>query len=106
MLFKFALIGLAFTIGDVLMKNWANQNYSFAGAGLATFVTALFIYSAGFVYYGLQLRASNFSIATLLPIIINILFVLLLTAFYYQEALSFKQWIGALLGITAVVLLH
>lgn len=88
------------------MKVWSNQNYSFAGSGLFTFVAALFIYGAGFVYYGLQLRTSNFGVATLLPIVINILLVLLLTVFFYHEPLSSKQWVGALLGIAAVILLH
>ncbi len=106
MFIKFLIVGIAFTIGDVLMKIWSNQNYSFASTGLLTFLTALFIYGAGFVYYGLQLKTNNFGVATLLPIVINILLVLLLTVFYYHEPLSSKQWIGAFLGIAAVILLH
>lgn len=106
MFVKFLLVGIAFTVGDVLMKVWSNQNYSFVGTGLLTFLVALLIYGAGFVYYGLQLRTSNFGVATLLPIVINILLVLMLTVFYYHEPLSTKQWVGALLGTAAVVLLH
>jgi drug/metabolite transporter (DMT)-like permease len=106
MLLKFVLIGIGMVFGDVLMKNWANQLYSMQGSGLLYLVGALFIYSVSLTYYGLQLRSTNFSIATILPIIINILIVLLITIFYYHEPLSSKQWLGVFLGFCAVILLR
>lgn len=106
MIIKFIIIGLAFTLGDVLMKAWSNQQYVLSGIGLAAFIAALASYIGGFIYYGLQLRTTNFGIATLLPIVINILAVFMLTIFYYHEPVSLKQSLGALLGLAAIILLH
>lgn len=106
MLIKFILIGIGMVIGDVFMKIWSNQQYSLNGLGLVYVTSALIVYSASLTYYGLQLRTTNFSIATILPIVINILIVLLITFFYYHEPLSIKQWIGVLLGFCAVILLR
>lgn len=92
-------------LGDVFMKSWANQQYSLQNSGLLFLLGALVTYSASLTYYGLQLRSTNFSIATILPIVINILIVLLLTISYYHEPLSTKQLIGGFLGFCAVVLL-
>jgi hypothetical protein len=81
MLIKFILIGIGMVFGDVLMKNWANQLYSLHGSGLLYLVCALLSYSVSLTYYGLQLRSTNFSIATILPIVINLLVILLITIF-------------------------
>lgn len=106
MLVKFIFIGLAYTLGDVFMKTWSNHQYTLSGLGLVVFIASMLSYMTGFVYYGLQLRTNNFGIATLLPIVINVLIILLLTIFYYQEPLSLKQCIGALLGVVAIILLR
>ncbi len=106
MLIKFILIGIGMALGGVFMKNWANQQYSLQGIGLLFLSSALLSYSASLTYYGLQLRSTNFSIATILPIVINILIVLLITISYYHEPLSIKQWTGVLLGFCAIALLH
>ncbi len=106
MLIKFIFIGLAYTLGDVFMKTWSNHQYALSGIGLVIFIASIVSYTTGFIYYGLQLRTTNFGVATLLPIVINVLIILLLTVFYYHEPLSLKQWTGALLGVAAIVLLH
>lgn len=106
MLFKFFLIGLGYTVGDVLMKLWSQQSYSLSGVSLVTFIAALMTYSAAFIYFGLQLRTTNFTIALLLPIVINVILIFLLTVFYYHEPFSLKQSLGVILGLVAVVLLH
>lgn len=106
MVIKFILIGFGMALGDVLMKSWANNQYSLQGNSLLFLGGAILTYAASLTYYGLQLRVTNFSVATILPIIINVLIILLITIFYYHEPLSFKQWVGALLGMCAVVLLN
>lgn len=106
MLAKFILIGIGMVMGDVFMKNWSNHFYDLRGVGLVYLISALLFYSASLTYYGLQLRSTNFGIATILPIVINILIVLLITIFYYQEPLSIKQWLGVFLGFCAIFLLR
>jgi drug/metabolite transporter (DMT)-like permease len=106
MLIKFVLIGIGMVLGDIFMKNWSNYSYDLRGVGLIYLIVALLFYSVSLTYYGLQLRSTNFSIATILPIVINILIVLLITVFYYHEPLSAKQWLGVLLGFCAILLLR
>lgn len=106
MLIKFVIIGIGMVLGDILMKNWSNHSYELRGVSLIYLISALLFYSASLTYYGLQLRSTNFGIATILPIVINILIVLLITVFYYHEPLSTKQWVGVFLGFFAIFLLR
>ncbi len=106
MLIKFIFIGIGMVLGDLLMKNWSNHLYELRGVGLTYFLAALLMYSVSLTYYGLQLRSTNFSVATILPIIINIVIVLLITLFYYHEPLTIKQWAGVFLGVCAIFLLR
>ncbi len=88
------------------MKSWANYQYSLQGVGLVIFLSAVGAYVTSLTYYGLQLRITNFSVATILPIVTNALVILMITLFYYHQPLSIKQWLGAFLGMCAVVLLR
>ncbi len=106
MLFKFILIGLGLTIGDNFMKLWARQNYSFTDSGLYFYALAILFYVSSLTYYGLQLRTTNFGVATILPILINILLVLALTFFYYHEPLTPSQMTGAVLALAAIFFLR
>lgn len=106
MLLNFILIGLGMVLGDVFMKSWSNQNFSLHGWPIFLYIFALCSYIASLTFYGLQLRVNNFSIATTLPIIINVLVVAILTVVYYKEPLSLKAGIGILLAITSIIFLY
>lgn len=93
-------------MGDFFMKLWSNHGYALRGTALFFYVSAVFVYVASLTYYGKQLQSTNFSIATTLPIIINILFVALITAFYYKEPLSINALIGTALALAAVLFFY
>ncbi len=106
MIIKFIIIGFGMVVGDFFMKLWSNQGYLLRGTALLFYISAVLIYIASLTYYGKQLHNTNFSIATTLPIIINILFVALITIFYYKEPLSINALIGTVLSLVAVLFFY
>ena len=102
MIFKFILIGLGMVMGDLLMKTWSNHDYSLRGISLVIYVAALCSYTTSLTYYGKQLQETNFSIATTLPIIINIIVVALITVFFYKEPFSLYAIIGTSLALLSI----
>lgn len=104
MIWKLILVGIGLVAGDLLMKNWIIGGASFKNLSLAIYLSALIVYSGSLTLYAYQLRTMNFGIATIVPILVNIIVVALISFFYYKEALSIYQSIGILLAVVAVVL--
>lgn len=105
MIFKFVLIGFGMVVGDVLMKSWAEKGYVFSGGSLFVYILAISVYAVSLTYYGKQLHNTNFSVATTLPICINIVTVALLTYFYYKDTLSLYAITGTLFAFVAIIFL-
>ena len=106
LLIKFILIGIGLTIADNFMKLWARQNFSFSDSGIYFYSLAVFFYISSLTYYALQLRTTNFGVATILPVLVNVLLVLALTFFYYHEPLTLSQLTGAALALGAIFFLR
>jgi uncharacterized protein (DUF486 family) len=106
MILKFILIGLGMVLGDLLMKTWSNYNYSLQGLSLIIYLSALLTYGTALTYYGHQLQTTNFSIATTLPIILNIIIIAALTIFYYKEPLSLNALLGTALALLSIVFFY
>lgn len=104
MLWKLMLVGLGLVTGDLLMKNWIISGASFRNLSLVVYLSALVVYSGSLTVYAYQLRTINFGIATIVPILVNIVIVALISFLYYKEALSVYQGIGLLLAVGAIVL--
>ena len=104
MLWKLLLVGLGLTSGDVLMKQWMLGGASFKNASLLVYLSALVVYGASLTLYSYQLRTMNFGVATITPILTNIVAVSLLSFFYYKESLSFYQGAGVLLALLSIIL--
>lgn len=104
MLWKLIVVGLGLVAGDLLMKNWIISGASFKNLSLGVYISALVIYGGSLTLYAYQLRTMNFGIATIVPILVNIIVVALISFFYYKEALSVYQSIGILLAIGAIFL--
>ncbi|MBI5798818.1 MAG: hypothetical protein HZB10_02715 [Candidatus Yonathbacteria bacterium] len=104
MIWKLILVGLGLVTGDLLMKNWIIGGASFKNWSLAIYLLALVFYGGSLTAYAYQLRTMNFGIATIVPILVNVVVVALISFFYYKEALSLYQSIGILLAVVAVIL--
>ena len=106
MILNFVIIGFGIVVGDILMKHWSDHGYALNGTSLIFYISAILAYVASLTYYGKQLHLTNFSIATTLPIIINILIVSLVTVFYYKETLSHNAIIGTALALSSVLFFY
>lgn len=90
--------------GNLLMKNWIISGASFKNLSLVVYLSALVIYGGSLTAYAYQLRTMNFGIATIVPVLVNVVVVALISFFYYKEVLSVYQSIGILFAIVAIVL--
>lgn len=104
MMWKLIVVGIGLVAGDLLMKNWSISGASFRDLSVLFYILGVVAYGASFTLYAYQLRTMNFGIATIVPILINIVVVALISFFYYKEALSFSQSIGIFLAVAAVIL--
>lgn len=104
MLWKLILIGLGMVLGDILMKNWIISGAMFRNSSLIFFIFALLVYGISLTGYAYQLRTMNFGIATITPILVNIVTIALISFFYYKEMLSMYKIFGMLFAFTAVLL--
>jgi multidrug transporter EmrE-like cation transporter len=77
--------GILFTIGDVLFKKWAIEDkYIFYGAGMA-------LYILGTIAFAYTLREKNLAIASTILDTTNMVFLVLISYFYFQEKLTMTQ---------------
>lgn len=104
MMWKLILVGLGLVVGDLLMKNWIISGSSFKNLSLIVYLSALVVYSVSLTTYAYQLRTMNFGIATIVPVLVNVIVVAIISFFYYKEAVSIYQSIGILFAVVAIVL--
>jgi multidrug transporter EmrE-like cation transporter len=104
MLWKLIVVGLGLTTGDVFMKQWMLSGASFKNTSFFLYLIALVVYGTSLTLYAYQLRSINFGIATITPVLTNIVAVSLLSFFYYKDGLSFYQGVGIALALISIVL--
>lgn len=101
----FIIIGLGLALGDVIMKYWIVSGAHYSGIGLMFYVLALGVYSMSLTLFAYQLRTTPFSIATILPILINIVAVFLLSQLFYHKSITGRQFIGVAMALVAIFFL-
>ncbi len=92
--------GLILTIGDIVFKKWAITG------NWPTFFFGLFIWTIGLVFLAFSFKYKNIAIASLIFSLSNVILLTLISYFYFNESITTLQFIGIILGITAVVLLE
>ena len=101
----FLLIGVGLSLGDMIMNHWADGGSRFVGSWLFLYVLALVVYCASLTLYAYQLKTTQLSIATIIPILINVAIVFTYSTFYLQEKVNTYQLIGVSLALVAIVFL-
>lgn len=86
------------------MKQWMLGGASFKNTSLLMYLSALVVYGTSLTLYAYQLRTMNFGVATITPVLTNIVSVSLLSFFYYRGGLSFYQSIGTALALVSILL--
>lgn len=92
--------GTILTVGDIIMKEWTIHNNSWY------FFVGLFVYMIGLTFLAHSYRYENIAIASIIFVIVNIVTLLGVSAFYFKETLSPFQLIAIVFGISAVVMLE
>lgn len=96
LLFLGALID---TVGDLLMKQWAETNSrAFYGAGMACYIVGL-----SFLAYSFTQK--NIVVASAIFVVMNLLLLTVASWIFYGEMINKKELIGIALGISAVLFL-
>lgn len=101
----FLLIGIGLSLGDVLMNHWADNDSRFSGQPLFVYLLALLIYCASLTLYAYQLKTTQLSIATIIPVLVNVAIVFTVSTFYLHEKINTFQLIGISLALVAIVFL-
>ena len=88
----FLLIGgVLLTLGDIALKKWAvTDKYSFYNLGLL-------LYLVGVIFFSFTLREKNLAIANTILVTVNIVSLVAVSYFYFQEKLSIIQLGGIVL---------
>lgn len=104
MLWKLILVGFGMVVGDVFMKQWMLTGASYKVPFVVLYLAALSSYGVSLTVYAYQLRTMHFGIATITPILVNIITISLISYFFYKEGLTLSQGTGILLAIVALIL--
>jgi len=92
--------GIVLTVGDLVMKKWVGNSSPFLyGLGLA-------IYLIGMVFLSQSFKFKNIAVASLMLVLFNIVTLLIVSWFFYQEKLSLLQMIGIAFGLISIVILE
>lgn len=101
----FILIGIGLSLGDVLMNHWADNGSRFSGQLIFVYLLALVIYCATLTLYAYQLKTTQLSIATIIPVLINVAIVFTVSTFFLHEKINTYQLVGISLALVAIVFL-
>ncbi|MCR4286272.1 MAG: EamA family transporter [Candidatus Kaiserbacteria bacterium] len=101
----FLLIGIGLALGDVFMNHWADNGSRFSGQLFFVYLLALVIYCASLTLYAYQLKTTQLSIATVIPLLINVALVFTVSTFFLHEKINTYQLIGISLALVAIVFL-
>lgn len=92
--------GIVLTVGDLVMKKWVGNSSPFLyGLGLT-------IYLIGMVFLSQSFKFKNIAVASLMLVLFNIVTLLVVSWFFYQEKLSLLQMIGIAFGLISIVILE
>ncbi|MDO8565735.1 MAG: hypothetical protein Q7S04_00935 [Candidatus Moranbacteria bacterium] len=93
-------VGAVLTGGDFAMKAWSNGQTS----QISWYVFAILLYVVGLSAYGYILRSADFAAASYSILLFNMIFVALAGYLYFDDALSYYELAGIVLGITSVAM--
>ncbi|MBP9812299.1 hypothetical protein KBC86_02875, partial [Candidatus Gracilibacteria bacterium] len=85
--------GILFTIGDIFLKKWAQDDrYLFYGIGFV-------FYIVGIVLFSLTLKGKNLGVANTILVTSNIVLLALVSYFYFHEKLNPLQVVRLIFSI-------
>lgn len=92
--------GIAYTLGDIVLKKWAVTNDKLF------YAIGMIFYMSGMVILANSFKTVNIASASAMITIFNVIILAVISTFYYNEPLSMRQYIGIALAIGSIMLLE
>ncbi len=92
--------GILLTIGDIVMKEWVNNNSPLY------FLTGLGLYILSLICLAFTFHDKNIAVASMMLIVFNVLILALVSWLYFKEPLSSRQLVGLGLGIATIIVME
>lgn len=99
-IFLLVLGGIVYTVGDFIFKKWALTNKGYL------FMLGLLIYLVGSTFLAFSFKYKNIAVASVIIIIFNITFLILISWLYFKEPPSIPQLLGIALAMIAIALME
>lgn len=96
-----ATAGTIGALGDGFLNIWAKK-----GGGSWLVVVGLLCWNLALLVFLRLLKTDLLAQAVVVFLVANSLVVLLLSHFYFEEAISLQKWLGIILAITAIVIME
>lgn len=92
--------GLTLTVGDVFMQKWVDTNIT------KNFIIGMIIYVVALTCLAFSFKYKNIVIASVLYILINIISLLIVNYYLFNQPLSSSQFIGIFFAIVSIIFLE
>lgn len=92
--------GIAYTIGDIVLKKWAVTDDKLF------YIIGMVFYMSGMVILANSFKTVNIASASAMITIFNIITLALVSVFVYGEPLSMRQYVGIAMAIGAILVLE
>lgn len=92
--------GLIVTVGDVFIQKWVD------GQPISYYIIGLIIYTVAGALLAYSFKYKSIVIASVLYILVNIITLLFVNAYYFNQSLTPMQYIGVFFGIMCIVFLE
>lgn len=95
------LSGVLLTFGDISMRFFIDKYEKYD-----LFLVTVFLYTFGVFCMMMSFFGKDIAVATVMAIIFNAVFLLLINNFYFNEPLSLMGYLGILVAFIAVIILE
>jgi multidrug transporter EmrE-like cation transporter len=86
------------TFGDLVMKNWVLNNSKYY------FIIGMCFYVVGLSFLAYSFTLKNMVVASVLFLILNIIFLTIINCIFYSELLTKKEFLAVGFGLLAIIL--
>ena len=98
--------GIFLSIGDISMKEWMRVSDGNLLIHSPYYLLGLLVYCIGLTFFAYSLRDKNIAVASIIIIFFNVLIVLLVGYFFFNEQFTLLHLIGILLGLASIAVLE
>ena len=95
--------GITLTAGDIVFKFWIERSLPYLSVW---YMSGLMLYIASLVFLVESFRSENIAVASVILVLLNIVFLALFSYFYFGDKLTLLQMLGLVLALLSISLLE